>query len=1329
MQAALDAKLPAATFDELFEKVTLSTGETAIRAKLGLYSDKWLSAKGANPNQGEGGGGISYSRLDTWEGYSDEEKGGWVLSAYLGVRLHQDIENLKNGVAMSYAVTGTGNAITDVTRDGSRWVFTKGKTFSELWHTHTLSDISNLHSSWDAILKVAPSDYVTRWPTAAEVGALTQTTADGRYALKTVTISAGAGLTGGGNLSANRTLSLAAVGTAGTYTKVTVDAYGRVTAHAALSAADIPSLSISKISGLQAALDKKLEATAFTELFEKVTLSTGETAIRAKFGLYSDKWLSAKGANPNQGEGGGGISYSRLDTWEGYSDEEKGGWVLSAYLGVRLHQDIENLKNGVAMSYAVTGTGNAITDVTRDGSRWVFTKGKTFSELGHTHKLSDISDLNSSWDSLLKEAPSAYITRWPSWTEVKDKPSTFTPSSHKHVKADITDFPATWAWSAISGKPTTFTPSAHQHPLSDLSDLHSSWDAILKAAPFAGVSRWPSWGEVTGKPTSFTPSSHTHAISQVSGLQAALDAKLPAATFEELFEKVTLSTGETAIRAKLGLYSDKWVSAKGANPNQGEGGGFAYTRLDTWEGYDSDTMDGWVLSAKLGYSLYNDVKSLKAGAAVSFTIEGTGNAITDISKNGTRLVFTRGTTFALSSHQHLLSNISDLHSSWDALLKAAPSAYVTRWPSWSEVSGKPTTFTPASHTHTISQVSDLHASWDAILKAAPSGYVTRWPSIGEVTGKQSLAIKLNGGGTEGTNLFTYNGTAAKTINITASAVGAPTKTGSGASGTWGISISGTAALATRLTPTKYDSGDLDALTHGSYATRFFYAAGGNTTANTPNGSDGFGLFVMRTASGYTGQILMSPYGVLYTRYNGNNAWSAWRTVLDTDNYTSYTVTKTGGGASGTWGIGISGNASTASKLQTARTLWGRSFDGSANVSGDLSGVGNISASGVFSTSKATGTHLAGNQGQALVNSTASAGAYVMLHRGCSTNGYFTLGTWDDKYALFYTAKSVVSAGSNNYTKWVILLNEAGNSAFPGTVTAPTFSGNLSGTATNAASASKAAQLTTARTLWGQSFNGTGNVSGSMTGVGSITMSSTITGLKGFSTNFNDSWSDGTNSHPWYGYDHRYSQTGVYSTTISDYFGMTLRTAGTNLSITSSGNVGIGTSNPSYKLHVAGTGYFSGALTTASTITASGAISTSSTIYAKTGIFSNGYVSAKGQNTSSDMRLKDVLGSVTLPLERIAKAPSFEFRWRDGSGESAGSSAQYWREVLPSAVKERGGYLEMQYGNIALLSAISIARETMRVDREVTRLREECRRLRRRVARLEGAAGTRHLSRT
>lgn len=55
---------------------------------------------------------------------------------------------------------------------------------------------------------------------------------------------------------------------------------------------------------------------------------------------------------------------------------------------------------------------------------------------------------------------------------------------------------------------------------------------------------------------------------------------------------------------------------------------------------------------------------------------------------------------------------------------------------------------------------------------------------------------------------------------------------------------------------------------------------------------------------------------------------------------------------------------------------------------------------------------------------------------------------------------------------------------------------------------------------------------------------TFTGNINWSSNWNDAWSDGTNKHPWYGFDHRYPNTGAYSTTITDYFGMTIKTANT-----------------------------------------------------------------------------------------------------------------------------------------------------------------------------------------
>ena len=62
------------------------------------------------------------------------------------------------------------------------------------------------------------------------------------------------------------------------------------------------------------------------------------------------------------------------------------------------------------------------------------------------------------------------------------------------------------------------------------------------------------------------------------------------------------------------------------------------------------------------------------------------------------------------------------------------------------------------------------------------------------------------------------------------------------------------------------------------------------------------------------------------------------TLLHSDNYNSYAPTLTGTGASGSWGISVTGssgsttgNAATATTLQTARTINGTSFDGSANI--------------------------------------------------------------------------------------------------------------------------------------------------------------------------------------------------------------------------------------------------------------------------------------------------------------------------------------------------------------------------------------------------------------
>lgn len=62
-----------------------------------------------------------------------------------------------------------------------------------------------------------------------------------------------------------------------------------------------------------------------------------------------------------------------------------------------------------------------------------------------------------------------------------------------------------------------------------------------------------------------------------------------------------------------------------------------------------------------------------------------------------------------------------------------------------------------------------------------------------------------------------------------------------------------------------------------------------------------------------------------------NTYGDWKTLLDSTNYTSYTVNKDGTGASGTWGIDITGNAATATKATSADSAIKATQDENGNV--------------------------------------------------------------------------------------------------------------------------------------------------------------------------------------------------------------------------------------------------------------------------------------------------------------------------------------------------------------------------------------------------------------
>lgn len=518
------------------------------------------------------------------------------------------------------------------------------------------------------------------------------------------------------------------------------------------------------------------------------------------------------------------------------------------------------------------------------------------------------------------------------------------------------------------------------------------------------------------------------------------------ATFEGAISfhgiKLTYDSTNKAIKIDGNLYATGGITAYGAGSSTTGGGGGLNGSVKSYSNALKLTSESLseIASAYSIKALDSRISSLEGGSAMDVSVSGSGNAVTAISKSGTTIIVTKGTTF-LTSHQSLASYLTKTDA---ASLYQPKGSYLTAHQS---LDGYVNAITTSGSGNAITSVSK---SGKTITFTKGATFLTSHQSLANYYTKSSVdsllsgksatshthSVKINGvtktiaatGGTAvdlGTYLTSHQSLAdyAKKSEI-------PTKVSQLTNDTGYITSSGSCAYATSAgNADKVDgvhaNGLLTALSNSdkgisitvggttksisNISVNYASSAGNADTVDGEHASaftkivGRHGIYTSETApykyihlfriANSNGYSTLDCEIDIRTRYhsakieiristgkypynNGGTSISIIKKVVSgrtcnlwflptvqSSNYNYYDVYyESGAWNSGSYGITLKGSngnlvfehkgtnltslpdkvtpvsnniATSATKLQTPRTIWGQSFDGTGNVNGTI----------------------------------------------------------------------------------------------------------------------------------------------------------------------------------------------------------------------------------------------------------------------------------------------------------------------------------------------------------------------------------------------------------
>lgn len=460
---------------------------------------------------------------------------------------------------------------------------------------------------------------------------------------------------------------------------------------------------------------------------------------------------------------------------------------------------LTNLADGQILKYDATskkwvnGDGTKVTWTNIEGKPAALTDANIakWNENSHTHTnkttLDKITEANlTSWNNKLDKAIWDKAFYFDSAGDLRAKVNVIGEKEISAYGAGTTSGAGTVTIvDALTSTATDCALSANMgRILKDMIDSKgsvSSWEDITdKPSWITSTKPSYSWNEITSKPSTFTPSEHTH--NYASSVKVGNTAYNAASNVISLPAYPTLSSlgavSSTDFNAHIGNTTlhitsterTNWNDAnskKHTHSNKSVLDGITSAKITNWDGVVTNWNKAFYFDSNGDLKVKVNVIGEKEISAYGAGASGGSGSITIVDA-----LTSTATDAALSANQgrilrELIDNVGGGVTNW-ADLEGKPNWITDTKPSysWSEIGSKPSTFTPSTHTHNYASTVKVGSTSYNVSGNTIS--LPAYPTVpSALKNPNALTISLNG-----TSQGAYDGSAAKSFNITAASVGA-----------------------------------------------------------------------------------------------------------------------------------------------------------------------------------------------------------------------------------------------------------------------------------------------------------------------------------------------------------------------------------------------------------------------------------------------------------------------------------------------------------------------------------------------------------------------------